>query len=202
MESKPYDIVLLPEIRITQEASKLSGKLQTLGSYFTLDNKTFFAHISIYMLELSDEGLEKVLTILPQIASQTSIIKSLPKEYHYESDYIDIEFKKTKELESLQEIIINHINPLRAGLREKDKERLENATGEERDNILEYGYRSIGKLFRPHLTFTRFKDNQQSIINTLPSMEIFNGNLPKLGIFEMGNNGTCIREVKFWALRV
>ena len=76
--------------------------------------------------------------------------------------------EKSKELVNLQENIINRLNPIRDGMRKKDKDRLADTSGDMRTNLVEYGYRSIGNSFNPHLTFTRFKDGKEHTFKTLP----------------------------------
>ena len=55
MPSKAYDVVLIPEPRIAEAAIEVSGGLEQAGTHFTLDNKSFFPHISLYMLQLADD---------------------------------------------------------------------------------------------------------------------------------------------------
>ncbi len=201
MQSKPYDVVLLPEAGLNENAIKLSKKLEPLGVRFTLSHETFVPHISLYMLQLNEIGLEKTLDLLGTIASETNTIQMIAHEYHYESEYLDVEYVKSPEIVALQEKVIEILNPIRDGLREKDKVRLTTTTGETLSNVMKYGYRSVGNLFSPHLTFTRFKTEQEKILNSLPPKETFNGNYPLLGIYEWGENGTCIKEVNTWKLQ-
>lgn len=202
MKSNPYDIVLLPAISLAKKAIGLSKKLEPLDVYFTLDNKTFFPHVSLYMLQLDDMGLKKAIDLLSTIASETSTIEAWVNDYHYEDNYVDAEYVKSKELINLQRKVIDKLNPIRDGLREKDKARLNDAIGETRSNLINYGYRFVGKMFAPHLTFTRFKNNQENILQLLPPKESFNGKYSTLGIFEMGDNGTCVSEIKSWKLQI
>lgn len=201
MQSKPYDVVLIPEQEVADSAIKLSAELKVLDTHFVLDNKNFFPHISLYMLQLNERGLKETLDFLSTVAVKNKILEAKVFNYHYENDYLDIEYIKSKDFITLQKQIINGLNPIRDGLRERDKERLADATGETRENILKYGYRSVGNLFNPHLTFTRFKNNQESVIKTLPPKETFNSIYPSLGLFEMGDNGTCVKRVSTWELQ-
>jgi len=202
MTSKSYDVVLVPETRIAEQAIQLSTKLAECDSYFTLDGKTYFPHLSLYMLQLNEAGLSKALDFLKDVASKTKAVKATAHDYHYENDYLDVEYPRTEDFSELQKIILEGLNPIRDGLREREKVRLQTATGAERENILSYGYRSIGEQFYPHLTFTHFKSNQEAVLTTLPSKETFIGIFPTLGLYEMGDHGTCVREVMTWPLLV
>ncbi len=50
------------------------------------------------------------------------------------------------------------------------------------------------------MTVTRFNSNEPRSILDLPAPQEFNGAFPKLGLFEMGDNGTCIRKIAEFSL--
>jgi hypothetical protein len=198
MESKPYDVVLLPEERVARKAIEVSAALAKHGTRFTLDGLTHYPHISLYMLQLAD--LPSALEELRAIAAERPGIYASAHHYRYSHEYLSVEYAKTGAATLLQDETVRRLNPLRDGLRKKDAARLATVTGLERHNILTYGYRSIGDSFSPHLTFTRFSSPNEDIVETLPDMDEFSGMYPRLGILEMGNHGTCIRLVDSWDL--
>ncbi|HSX41885.1 MAG TPA: DUF1045 domain-containing protein [Candidatus Saccharimonadales bacterium] len=203
MNSKPYDVVLLPDDNIVGKSIELSQKLSNRGVRFTLGNRLYFSHVSVYMLQLDNIGLEKATRLVQQLSTVVSEISARASEYHYFEGYLDIEYEKSAEISFLQEEIIKLLNPIRDGLREKDKERLATADEMTRNNIIKYGYRSVGESFYPHLTFTRFikTDSQEEIMAALPDKAVFNGKFTGIGIFEIGDNGTCIKLVSEWPLK-
>lgn len=202
MSSRPYDIALVPERDLAERAIQLSTDLTTLGSYYILDGKNFFPHLTLYMVQLNDDGLSKAIDILRSIASETKALKLIAGHYNYEHDYLDIEYIKTDAVAALQDRAIGALNPIRDGMREKDRLRLNTADGKARANLLAYGHRSVGPLFYPHLTMTRFTGNQESSLRSLPSKESFNGIFPSLGIFEMGDHGACTKSIATWPLLI
>ncbi|HEX9153867.1 MAG TPA: hypothetical protein VF809_03540 [Candidatus Saccharimonadales bacterium] len=196
MRSFPVNIVLLPSDELAQKAVAASKSLQAYGALLELNAITGpFPHVSLYMTQIKDSDLAKIGEVLTSLAKATSSLSLQAIVYHQEVGYIDVEYARFAALDQLQMIVINAINPLRDGLREKDKARLATATGLEHDNIVKYGYRSVGDLFAPHLTFTRFTDNKEIDTSTLPEIAEFGGQFAKLGLFEMGDNGTCIRKI-------
>jgi hypothetical protein len=201
MRSRPYDVVLLPEAVISQKALKVSKIFEPRGVLFTLDEKSFFSHLSLYMLQLDGTGVKTVSERLAVLASDEKVIAIDAISYNYEKEYIDVEYYRTPELVTLQNKVVELLNPIRDGLREKDQERLNSVTGEELQNILLYGYRSIGNQFNPHLTFSRFILEQKEIINELPDKTTFSGKYEYLALFEMGENGTCTKLVNSWKLK-
>src|SRR3989338_2194611 len=197
MDSKPYDVALLPDDNIVDKYIELSQKLRNKGVRFTLDNELYFSHVSVYMLQLDNIGLEKATSLVQQLSAAVSEISGKANEYHYFEGYLDIEDEKSAEISFLQEEIVRLLNPIRDGLREKDKKRLVTADEITRSNITKYGYRSIGESFHPHLTFTRFINthSHEEIMAALPDKAVFNGKFTGIGIFEIGDNGTCTKLV-------
>jgi len=200
MESKPYDVVLLPNATLNEKFIAMSESLNKLNTHFTLSDTVYFPHMSIYMLQMDDVGVAKAETLLESTSHEIKQIEATAKNFNYENEYLDVEYKRTEDLNHIQNKVIDLLNPVRNGLREKDKLRLATVLGVEKINIEKYGYRSVGETFFPHMTFTRFKTPQVNILNTLPPLAMFEGSFITLGLFEMGDNGTCIRKVKTWEL--
>lgn len=191
----PCDIVILPNTELAQKAITTSQQLQNLGTLFELTSTGPFPHASLYMTQLKEEDLDQVKTILASIAAVTPLLSLQATRYDQADGYIDVEYARTDTLDKLQTTVIGAINPIRDGMRAKDHARLLEATGQARQNLEQYGYRGVGDLFRPHLTFTRFADSQSIDTSSLPQLSQFNGIFPSLGLFEMGDNGTCIRKI-------
>jgi len=102
----------------------------------------------------------------------------------------------------LQDLVVAGLNPVRVGLRETDPvgrrlhDWLPTTIGEVRANLERYGYDEIGRLFRPHIAFTRFLQRDLRIdLGTLPSPLAFSGEFSHLGLYEMGEHGTCTSGV-------
>lgn len=110
----------------------------------------------------------------------------------------EVAYTKTQAISQLQQQIIEALEPLRSGLRQKDpvghvlKDWLPTTTGETRQNLERWGYDEIGGLFRPHITLTRFKKRAQQVdIATLPPLAEFSGIFTVLALCKMGEHGTC-----------
>lgn len=196
MTSIPCDIVILPTTDLARRAIVTSQQFaQQHDTLFTLQEKTFVPHASLYMTQLKVSDLDKVKELLSDIAARTSLLTPTTTGYDQAEGYIDADYERTDELADLQMAVIDAINPIRDGMREKDKARMLTATGEARENLEKYGYRGVGKLFRPHLTLTRFTNGEPIDTATLPDSHQFDGQFVELGLFEMGDNGTCARLI-------
>lgn len=201
MPSLDYDIVLLPEEDIAAKAIRTSQELAPLGTEFTLSPTSPAPHVSLYMTRLKTNDLPEVEKRLAEIAARTPKVHLESDSYVQEEGYIDANYIRTPEAAQLQETIVQAINPLRDGLRPRDIPKLENATSLVRKNLETWGYRSVGELFRPHLTFTRFTNRQPIPLEDMDAPSAFSGQFARLALFEMGPNGTCIRRIKEFDLQ-
>ncbi len=58
---------------------------------------------------------------------------------------------------------------------------MHSATGLALANFQNYGYKYVGELFRPHITLTRFKEEQPQAEKLLPNLSVFSGEFSKIG---------------------
>ena len=196
----PCDVVLLPSEPQADYAVRASQALAPQGSLFTLDNNHFYAHASLYIFQMDVASQADCIAALERLAGQTSVQRLRQDGYFYQESgggkgYVDIAFERTGDADALQEHVIEAFNGLRAGMREKDKQKMADATGLKLKNLQEYGYPAIGELFRPHITLTKFPVEIEPDLTVLPSGAGFDGTFTRLGLFEMGPNGTCIRKI-------
>lgn len=199
MSSISCDIVLLPEEPLAEKAISASKKLAQFGGLFLLEDGKRYPHMSLYMFEINTDNIAKVEDALRQIAGRFSVVKAKADKYNlgqgYSIGYIDPEYAASDELHAIQDAVVEAVNPIRTGMRNKDVAKMEDATGVQLQNFQKYGYPSIGELFRPHITLTRFDDYKPEALEVLPDISEFNGNFDRLGLFEMGDNGTCVRKI-------
>jgi hypothetical protein len=147
------------------------------------------------MTQLKNADVEEAIRLLTTIATTTAPLSLIADTYSQEEGYIDANYVRTPELDTLQMTVIDAINPIRDGMRDKDKARLPLLKGVARENLERYGYRGVSELFRPHITLTRFVSGGKIDASGLPLARDFSGFFSKLGLFEMGDNGTCIRKI-------
>jgi len=191
---------MIPDADVTEKVILLSEQLGINETYFTLKEGEYYPHASLYMVQLDISKIDEIKERLSNVAANTSKITLNPKEYHQQWGYVDIEYEREGNSDKLQMDVVHALNPIRDGLRQKDIDRLPDAVGLERENILTYGYRSIGEKFTPHITITRFADRQDIDLTTLPDVSTFKASFSKIGIFEMGENGTCVRKIAEFSL--
>lgn len=203
--SIPCDVVLLPSKTQSKLAIQASRMLSAQGGLFTLDDEKFYAHMSMYMFQMSLDNQADCIAALQRIAEQTRVQQLNQDGYFYQDSgfgrgYTDVAFKRNTEVDACQDSIVNIFNDLRAGVRESDKAKMTDASGLKLENLQQYGYPAIGELFRPHITLTKLSIESEPDFSVLPESEAFTGEFDKIGIFEMGRNGTCIRKVAEFVL--
>jgi hypothetical protein len=204
MNTIPCDIVLLPNDELAQRAIKASQSLAEYDPLFTLEIGKFYPHMSLYMFQLNVDDIPKVESVLKTMAEKFHIIGASATKYSIGEGgaigYVDPEYAVTDELVRFQDQVIEAINPIRSGMRENDKAKMLDATGTKLENLQKYGYVSVGELFRPHITLSRLKTYVPEVVEKLPDIKTFDGTYVRLGLFEMGDNGTCVREIKTFDL--
>jgi 2'-5' RNA ligase len=192
----PCDIVLLPAAGLAQQSIDTSRRLsRESNALFTLDEAVSVPHISLYMGQFGATGLEKLQALLGSIAASTPPFSLTVTSYMQADGYVDANYARSDALDHLQMAVVNGANPLRDGILTEDATRLETADGEGRGNLETYGYQFVGELFRPHLTLMRLNDNGTVDTNTLPEPDEFSGQFVHLGVFELGENGRCVRKI-------
>lgn len=199
MSTIPCDLVLLPNSDLTNKAISVSNTLSKFGSLFTLKIGKYYPHMSLYMFQLDVDDITKVEAIMQEIATSTSAIQAKATKYSlgqgFGVGYVDPEYLLTDELAQIQDRVVAAINPVRAGMRESDINKMQDATGIKLENLQKYGYPTIGELFRPHVTLTRLNGHKPEVLDVLPDIQEFSGTFDRIGLFEMGANGTCIRQI-------
>lgn len=194
MTSVACDIVLLPSKKITDDAIVASKQLENYKTHFTLKYGEYYPHTSLYMVQLDTENFDAVRKILTKIANETKVVDLVAKRFHQDLGFVDVEYRRDKIIDNLQDKVVTTINPIRDGLRKKDAERIKTATGIELENLEKYGYRSVGSEFAPHITLTRLIDTNE-VANIPSDLHTFDGEFRAIGLFEMGDNGTCIKKI-------
>jgi hypothetical protein len=180
---------------LAQKAIALSYDLQPHESLFTLGEDMNLPHISLYMVQLDPENLSTATVLLNEIAVRLERYALTALSYNQTRGYIDVVYEKLLALRDLQISVVAAFTPLRVGTHDAYLRHLQAVSPEARANIEQYGYPNIGSLFRPHLTFTRLANNGAVSLENMPSPAVFSGSYERLGVFELGPHGTCVRQI-------
>src|SRR5262249_37226661 len=157
-------------------------------------------NLSLYMADIEDADIGPAEQRLIEIAKDTAPVQLTAQRYLQDTEHgmIEVAYANTQPATRLQERLLAALAPLRRRLRRRDPVGrdlpawLPTTTGETRRNLEQYGYHEIGGLFRPHITFPRFVQRDLVIdLAELPPLGEFDAAFTRLGLFEMGDHGTC-----------
>ncbi|HSD55715.1 MAG TPA: DUF1045 domain-containing protein [Candidatus Saccharimonadales bacterium] len=198
-DSLPCNIVLLPSDDLAELAIEMSRSLRGEKLY-ELSRDTLAPHLSLYMTQLKVTDLDEAKALLSGIATRTRTFNLAAINYGAEEGYFEVGYRRTNALDALQQSVVTAVNPIRDGMRVKDKIRMESAVGIALENFKKYGYPNIGELFRPHISFTRFSHAVRPDVRE--DFSKFSGVFSRLALCEMGGNGTCTRIIAAFSLRM
>jgi hypothetical protein len=201
MKSKAFSIVIYPPAEISKKAINISKKLKKKKASFVLDGKNYFPHITLYMAEFPLKNIIKARKLLKQFAIKTKQFEMKPlKCRQSKGGYIDIEYRKSKQIKELHRNVIKLLNPLREGLlKESDKEWISKSSKIQQKNIKLFGYSDVGSEFFPHLTFTKLEKFNKSAILGINKSD-FSFKVDKIGFAYLGDYGTCRKLIEIFDL--
>ncbi len=205
MSVPEYDVVLLPSPELREQAIATSEQLaKQKGGQFILDDQ-HEPHLSLYMVPLEADVVQEAVARLEIVAQAIGPQAVRAVAYQLARGYLDVEFKKTEALVAIQKDVVDRINPLRRNaIMEFDASLVDKVFGEVLENIMKYGFRTVGpNHFRPHMTFTRFADEHTRVDlrGGMPRLATFSGTFDRLGLYKLGQHGTCSELVAAFDLQ-
>ncbi len=200
IKSLSCNVAIIPPSEVSKRAVTISKKLEQYGTYFTLDGKKYYPHITLYMTEFPSKNIERIKKLLHSIVESTLQFQIVSREIRQLNNdgFVDVAFEKNTEVGNLQKRIIGKLNPLREGLlRKKDLTMFNTFSHLEQRNLTAYGYKDVSESYIPHLTFTRFPKLKNIILKN----ENCTFTVKNIGLFQSGNHGTCNRLIADFRLK-
>lgn len=196
MDYKRYDIVIIPPPEIREQAITLSQALAPLGTFFVLDDTTRYPHISLYHVPLQAAVLPDVIETLGRVARETpSFILRQGTYYPDQGVWVGVRYVADKPILDLHATVIDATKGFRTI--EDDaryKARWAELSPKQRKNIEECGWADAYTRYSPHLTFSKLRAPRADVLAHLPQRE-FSFRVGYIGLFELGENGTCVRLI-------
>ncbi len=197
---KRYDVVVIPPSDIARQTVALSRALTPLGTFFTVDGTTLQPHISLYHVPLAESSLSTVVSTLGAVLRTTKPFP-LEQETYYPDQgvWVGVRYVASKPILDLHTTIIDAIKEYR--VIEDDTryaERWPEMNPEERKNLKVCGWAHAYTRYSPHITFTKLREPRAGILDHLLQQE-FSFVADHIGLYELGENGTCVRLIAdFW----
>lgn len=195
------NIAFMPPTDVAKYVAKLSKEIsEKEKTYFVIDNKNIYPHITIYPPEYPTYKIEEVLSKVEKLAKKLPRVKFKFEKIKNFDDYISVGMHYSKEIRNIHETIIEELNPLRDGHIKQDANNT-NLLKEEKENIQKYGYPNLMDSYSPHITITRLGEEEiaEKIIKEI-KWPIKEFTIKKLGAYKMGKNGTCTELIKEFKL--
>ena len=185
------NVAICPSDAVIRRAAQVSRILKRSGGLFTLGRKTYYPHITLYMSEFPVKNLRVIETVLEEIASMTRPFRLTAINYRTHEGSIDVRFKRNRTVAELHKRIVHRLNPLREGLlRRKDLVRFRQFNQQKQKNLRTWGYDNVFSQFSPHLTFTKLRQGNRSILSPLPRFN-FSFLAKEFALFQSAEHGTC-----------
>lgn len=193
----------IPPKEVSEKVIELSKATSNLVDvYFILDGIQFYPHITIYPPEYSEENIDQVLETVERIAKSINQLNFKFANLDSEQGYLGMAFEHLDRIQQAHEKLVSALNPLREGrIRDKYVEYRMEFNSEQLQNIEKYGYPGAMNLYNPHLTITRLKDEDEAkrVISDI-RWDIPEFTVDKVGIYKMGEYGTCRELIKEFSL--
>lgn len=200
MDYKRYDIVIMPPPDIAAQAVAVSRALVPRETFFVLDDQELHPHISLYHVPLRAEQLPMVIAALQTLAASTEpFVLQQATYYPDQGVWVGVRYVADQAILNLHTAVIAATKEAR--VIEDDaryKARWSDMTPKERENLKSCGWAHAYTLYLPHLTFTKLTQPQSDVWAHLPQPD-FSFRADHIGLYELGENGTCTRLVAdFW----
>jgi 2'-5' RNA ligase len=194
--------VFLPDKGLEEKVLSLARQVAGGGDeIFHIDNRRFFAHLTIYSPEYPEENVSKVYDEVEALAGKLTPFKLSFLDFNAVDGFVGARFAKTALAEMIHRQIVERLNPLRDGhIREKYLKELEgNYSPQQRELIKRFGSPLVFDFYQPHLTLARLVDNReaQSVVAELNSRDKLPlARITKMAVAAMGPNGTCTKIIE------
>jgi len=206
------NIAIIPPEKVAIAAIELSQELSKLGkASFILDRRNFHPHVTCYSPEFPVKNLGKIAARLEALAKEYRAFENKLEGFVptlVDPGGVEVKLKKLKEIDELHRKIVKELNPLREGHLREEYRRPDyplNFPEDKRELMTkimkEVGYPRVLDAYNPHLSITRF-ENPEIAEKAIEKTEwkINSMRVEKIGIFTMGDYGTCKKLLNEFSL--
>ncbi len=200
MTYQKYNVALIPSEVVGIHAIEMSQMFEGNGGMFTLDSAHTYPHVSLYHVPLDPEKEEEVIQVLRETLAGIQPMPLKQSEYRSTSrGFVNVGYEKNESLMNLHRAVLQSLEPFWAreiGEEEKNEER----SPEQQASMSRYGWHAADTLFDPHLTFSRLEEPNPERVTDMKSQN-FSFVSDLVGLFELGEHGTCTRCLAIFELQ-
>ncbi len=174
LREQRYDIVLYPPAFIRARALEVNRKLVKKGGLFSLGTKTRVPHITLYVARFGKAEMPGVKKTLQELAARIPAFQTDATGYKTDDTWVHVRYKKD-----------SHLSMLRRTLKQVMR--------------AHHPY-DTNRHFVPHITLTKFEHLPDRVFADMPDLD-FSFTATHIGLFELGEYGTCVRQIGLYKLR-
>lgn len=202
LKSTIINVCVIPSAEVGKQCVQLSQSLKSGGTLFTLDGRSRFAHMTVFMARFADGKISNVLQATEQALSGISAFLCEHTGYFMTAGrYLEASYRKSPEFMALHELFINTLSCYRFNPGNPvEEDYFAPYTEEQKQNVRETGYDLAHNLYRPHITLTRYKEGclPETFPGFAPAQLSFV--LNRIGIYKADNNGAIYEAIREFSL--
>ncbi len=200
------NIALRLSKEVEHEAIAIASSLgKNTDTYFFLDGITVLPHVTLYAPVIVEEKIPEVLDIVEKEVATFSEVYLTLKEITESQGFVNLEFGLIPDVKLMQEKLVSAVASLREVQVEETFEegrdyRMDLSLGS-LQSLEKYG--SVGIVnFHPHLTLLRMKSELDGqLIKRKARWSLPRFLVSKVGVFVMGEHGTCRELIAEFSLK-
>jgi 2'-5' RNA ligase len=197
LSSTLINVCIIPSDEVGENCVSISRSLESDSTMFVLGNGKF-AHITAFMARFANDHIPEVIETVERLLKLTSEFRCQHSGYFMtEGRYLEVSYRRTTELMSLHEQLVQQLAPLRINPGNPYEEGYFTPyTAEQRRNAEETGYDLARSLYRPHATLTRYKEGM--IPEEFPAFakSALSFNVSRVCVYEADDNGAVFKLLK------
>ena len=191
------NVCVFPDDRVGAECINISQSFVSEDTMFLLGSG-LFPHMTVYMARFANDDIEKVADATEEALKQASVFKCTHTGYFMtEGRYLEASYRKSADFLNLHELLITNIAELRINPGSPFNEGyFAPYNTEQQQNAKETGYDLARNLYRPHITLTRYKENDvPRIFPAVPAADL-SFKLRKVCVYKADDNGAVNELVR------
>jgi 2'-5' RNA ligase len=191
------NVCIIPDEHVSNKLITVSKSLKSEETIFTL-GEGFLPHMTVYMARYPNDIINAMFEATEQtLKDLTSIICIHSGYFLTEGRYLEASYRKSESLLDLQELLIKHDSKFRLNPGSPFREAyFAPYSFDQQKNAEQTGYDLAGKLYRPHISLTRYRqDGVPTMFPSIPALDL-SFSMSKICIYKADENGQAYELVR------
>jgi 2'-5' RNA ligase len=192
------NVCILPTTSVADECISLASSLESDATIFVLDGKKAFPHMTVYMGRFPESAIAEVLQAAKTAIETNAAVFCEQSGYFLTAGrYVEVSYKKTPELMTLHERLLDALKPFRYSPGSPIEESyFAPYIADQQNNAEATGYDLAYDLYRPHITLARYKEGQApAVVPEFPSTEL-SFTPSEIALYKADDNGAVYELIE------